>query len=728
MDFDSDIQRESEAYSIDLTKYIKIINRRKLSIIIILFAFIALGAFYLNNATPIYSASVKLQADPVQPNASAQDQYLMNTMVFLFYETQYEIIQSRTISESVVEKLDLIEEYADKMNTDIEDNENGVFSQIKKFVNPTKNSELSETDVPLTKEEIKTLAAQTIQSSLTVKGGTQSQIINISFESDEPEKAAEIANAIADSYIAFGLESRLTQLKDTSSWLSEQLNNLKAQLQESEDKLRSFRLNENLVDTEQQARLSNSQLQNLNSELIRSQTELSEAEELYLQVQEIRNANGDFRSLRPVISNNTIRDLVREESTLGRRTQELSERYGEKHPKMIAARSDYAVAENNLSREVIKIVDGIEREFKLAKVQVENIRTLIRQATDELQSYQGDSFELTRLEREVENNRRIYESFLGKLMEADLSSDYDLSNIRIIDRATVPEFPIKPRPFLIMFGCLIIGLISGVSFALLREFLGNQFRTPEQIESELNLPVLGVVPTVSKKEGPAEHQYIKNNRSTFAEGINSIRTGILFSDINKQPKSILVTSTHSGEGKTTLAINLAISFSQLADTLLLELDLRKPVIAKDLDLDKSVGLSDLLTGQIENNIHYCVEGAPNLKVVTCGSIPTNPIELLSSSKFLNILEGYKNKYKYIIIDSPPVLPVSDSLVMSKLVDTTVMAIKAEDTKIKSATEALYRLRKSNAPVSGAVFTQASIKNLSYYGDYYYHAEYYGKPA
>lgn len=716
---------------VDIGQYIRILKRRKWSIIFITAIFVALAIIYINKATPIFEASAKIQADPIQPNATAQDQYVMNSMVFLFYETQYEIIQSRKVAESVVDKLNLVERY--KMEI-AEAKANGerqsLIKGIKKYISsifPNDDETKASDNQKTTESQLRTMLAQGIQAGLNVRGGTQSQIINISFQHEDPELAANIVNTISESYIQFGLEARLGQIKDTAEWLTEQLEELRQTLQASEDKLRDFRLSQNLMDTEQQQRIANTQLQTLNTELVRAQTQLSQAKELYSQIIQLEQIGGDYRSLGPVLQSNTIRDLVREESTLNRKVQELSERYGEKHPKMIAARSDLASAQSNLDREAAKIVESIKKEYRSAQVQEQNIRNLISQTRDELQSYQGDSFELTRLEREVENNRRIYESFLGKLMEADVSGEYDASNIRVIDSATTPEFPIKPRASLILAASIIFGGFIGVMFAFARELMGNVFRTPDQLERELQLPSLGITPLVQKKKGavPPEQQYIADQRSTFAEAINTIRTGLLFSNIDNPPKTILITSTNGSEGKTTLAINLAVALSQMDKTLLIEMDLRKPAVGRDLGIVTNYGLSDLLSGNTDLNVFNKVNGAQNLEVITCGTIPPNPMELISSKRFTNLLATLKSKYSHIVIDSPPTLPVSDSCVLAKMADATIVAVKAEETKISMAKETITRLNKVNANVTGIVLTQASSKKMSYYGEHYYQDSYYG---
>tara|TARA_Y100001973_G_C5206334_1_gene341747 strand:+ start:1241 stop:3451 length:2211 start_codon:yes stop_codon:yes gene_type:complete len=734
MDYNGQLKSQDQDV-IDIGQYIRILKRRKWSIVFITFVFIGLAILYIIKATPIYQASAKIQADPIQPNATAQDQYVMNSMVFLFYETQYEIIQSRKVAETVVDKLNLVERYKLELaEAKANDEDGSIVKDIKDFIKSLiQNDEQAENanSQEISDAQLRTILAQGIQAGLIVEGGTQSQIINISYQHEAPQLAADVVNAISESYIQFGLEARLSQIKDTAEWLSEQLEELRQTLQVSEDKLRDFRLSQNLMDTEQQQRIANTQLQTLNTELVKAQTELSQAKELYTQITQVESSGGDYRSLGPVLQSNTIRDLVREESTLSRKVQELSERYGEKHPKMIAARSDLASAQANLDREAAKIVESIKKDYRSAQAQEQNVRRLISETREGLQSYQGDSFELTRLEREVENNRRIYESFLGKLMEADVSGDYDASNIRVIDSATVPEFPVKPRSALVLAASIIFGSFFGVVFAFARELMGNVFRTPDQLEQELNLPSLGVTPLVKKKKGAVapEMQYLADQRSTFAEAINTIRTGLMFSNIDNPPKSILITSTNGSEGKTTLAINLAVALSQMDKTLLIEMDLRKPAVGKDLGIKTDMGLSDLLSGKTDANVFHQVEGAPNLSVITCGTIPPNPMELISSKRFANLLQSLRERFTHIVIDSPPTLPVSDSCVLAKMVDATIIAVKAEETKISMAKETITRLNKVNANITGVVLTQASPQKMSYYGEHYYQESYYGvEPA
>ena len=466
---------------IDLGQYWRTIKKAKWSILVVTFCCLIIGGLIASSAVPIYRASAKILADPQQPNANRNEQYISSALVFLYYETQYEIIKSRNIAETVVDKLDLVAKYKKEQNANKNEKKSSLSSTIKElkadfsalFSSAEKTKKIAPTD-----QQLKTMLALGIQAGIEVSGGKQSQIINISYTSPDPEEAAIIINAISDAYIQFGLESRLGEVKNTESWLGEQYAVLKEKLQESETKLSNYRSQQGLVDTEQQQRIANTQLQSLNNELIRAQTNLSTTEEQYLAIKDVAPDSRELYSLGPVLQNKSTNDMVKEEALLSRKVNELFERYGEKHPKMIAARSELDSAQGILKTEVAKVVDNIEKKYRLAQFQVKNISKLISKTRADIQSLQSENFSLITLEREVENNRRIHDNFQVSLMEVSGKGEYTASNVHIIDRATTPKAPFKPNIKLIIVLAGVFGLFFGVVLAFMREALNNTFNTP----------------------------------------------------------------------------------------------------------------------------------------------------------------------------------------------------------------------------------------------------------
>ncbi|WP_016955310.1 GumC family protein [Catenovulum agarivorans] len=719
--------------AIDIGQYWRTIKRAKWSIIATMLIFLFLGGYLVSIATPIYQASTKILADPQKPNADRNEQYIATALVFLFYETQYEIIQSRKIAETVVDKLDLVEKYKQEQAqlkqqppSSVQVALQNVKVELKSLLKGDPEAHVQNTQV--SDEQIREMLATQIQANVSVSGGKQSQIINVSYTSDDPKETADIVNALSDAYIQFGLEARLGDVKNTEAWLGEQAVQLKEKLRDSEERLTAYRASQGLVDTEQEQRIANSQLHSLNTELIRAKTQLSTAAEQYLAIKNITADSRELYSIGPVLENRITSDLVKIEAQALQRVNELFERYGEKHPKMIAARSELKTARENLNNEISKVVNNIEKTYQSAQFQVKNIEELISTKRNDIQSLTNKNFALVSLEREVENNRRIYENFNMSLMETSGKTQFTDTNIHIIDRATIPKAPFKPNIKLLLILSIVLGLFFGIIMAFVREALNNTLKTPDSIEEKLKLPSLGIIPVVkgNKKSAPPERQYLTDTQSPFAESVNTIRTGLLFSNIDNPPKTILVTSATGSEGKSTMALNLAAAYSQLGKTLLLEVDLRKPTAARNLNISSKYGLTDLLSGSVPDNeeIFYRINNN-QLSILTCGTIARNPIELLSSKKFEQLLASLRNKFEYIILDGPPTLPVSDSCILANKVDGVIFAVKAEDTRVNVAKEAVQRLLRLNANVIGAVLTIAEPNKMSYYGSHYYSGEYYG---
>jgi capsular exopolysaccharide synthesis family protein len=524
----------------------------------------------------------------------------------------------------------------------------------------------------------------------------------------------------------------LSGAKKTAAWLNEQLTELKDNLNKSEATLEAFQRKQGLVDSDQQQQIASIQLSSLNTELIKAQTKRSEAEILYNQVKTLKANDDNYDSLGPVFNNANVRSMAQKEAEYTRRVKELSERYGEKHPKMIAAQSDLMQAKLALQREINKVVNNISKQYKVAVAQEKKITALITEQKRDIGNLKGLNFELTRLEREVENNRRIYENFLSRFQEADVSEEYDASNVRVIDPANVPFTPHKPNKPRAIIISGVLGLFIGVLFAFLRESLDNTFKTTDTIEEKLGIPSLGLVPLVKESTIP-EKQFLTDPRSQFAENINNIRTGLLFTNIDHPPQVMMITSASGSEGKSTLAINLAASLGQLDRALLLEADLRQPSIASTLQVSRAPGLSDLLSKLCNSkDVALSKIGGQetDLHVVSCGTLPPNPLELLSSMQFRDLLVQLRTRFKYIVIDAPPLLAVSDAVVVGQISDSVILSIKAESTIVNMAREALNRLQKGNVNVTGAVLTQAVPRRMSYYGKHYYHtSSYYGyKPT
>ncbi|MGH1542070.1 MAG: GumC family protein [Arenicella sp.] len=627
----------------------------KWSIVLLFIIGCIAGALKAINEDPIYRAQLTMLVEPSVSRASNQP-ILFNPYGFRFYETQYEMLRSRTVATRVVDNLQLVDRQG--LSQILVPPSFGV--KLKQTLASLPFMERIITDVDLSVEKIDQLVTtdlerqqkrnwlvNVIQGGVRVRGTDKSQLIAVSFDSPDPEFAAEIANQLVEAYINTGLESQLSRSEKTSAWLVQRLEQVRKNLTESEQQLQNYLLDKGAVDLQRTKEISSQQLSSLNQEYIAARA----------------------------------------------RYDELSKRYGSKHPRITAARS----------------------ELYAAKARYDN-------ASKGVGGSKQKEFELSKLERDIEVNQQLYDLFLTKFREADLATSDRLSSARIIDKALAPSSPIHPDKQKIVFLWGLAGLFLGMLLAFLRDQLDTTFKGPQQLEDALQMPLLGVIPrTKEKGKAEAERQYLADLRSPFAESINHIRTGIVYSDVDNPPKIVLVTSSVQGEGKTTTSSNLALSFAQLGKTLLIDADLRRPRIKNVTQTHSDHGLVDYVAGAVE--LEDCIvsdHDCEQLDILNCGMPPPNPLELLASVKMRSVLEQLCKQYDHVIIDTAPILPASDAIVLGQIADAIVMVVEADKTRSHIAEDAVKRLHSAHVELTGLVLSQANIERIkSYrYGGYY----------
>ncbi len=723
---------------IDLSEYWFVIKRHRWGILSFAMAALFIGMLVAFSATPQYKSSVKLLAEPIiQGQGESVGNYEYVNTAWLFYETQYEIIASRAIAEQVINKLDLTNNpsFTGANKKKLFKLPSFDFS-IKDLIPDAwrqSDTELNTGGEPI---EVDRLAPYVglLLGNLKVSGGKESQIITVEYSGPDPVLVSNIVNAVSQAYIEFGLSTRLLTAQQTTGWLTEQLSSLRKTLDTSEENLQAYKSEHRLIDTASSQRVATTKLASLTSELIRAQTSLNDRNVAYNQVKRIQREGGNFQSISSVLSSRVIEDFKKEQSKLSRRVSELSERYGEKHPKMIAARSELAEAQRTLGGEIGKIVSNVSRERNIASSQVAQLKQLIAQQEQGIQVKQSGEWGLLKLEREVETNRLMYENFLTSTREMESKTDYNVSNVKVVDRAHPTGAPFKPKKKLIMLVAFALGAFLGILVAFLREHLDNTFKTSEEVEKKLGIPAIGSVPKIAKKELKncvPERMALAGNTSAFSESVNHIRTGVLLSNIDNPPQFIMVTSSIPAEGKTTTSSNLALSLSQMGKTLLLEMDLRKPRLKNYLSDVQHLGLTDYLAGRVSIDEALAADPeAVQLSHLVAGTIPPNPLEIVSSQSFEHLIGDLRNKFEYIVVDAPPVIAVSDALVVGQLADAILMVIKADSTSKKLAETTIKRLAQVHLRPVGVILEQQDVTKLSEYGyeTAYYHGHYYNTPT
>ncbi|MEM7357715.1 MAG: polysaccharide biosynthesis tyrosine autokinase [Pseudomonadota bacterium] len=604
---------------------------------------------------PIYQARLTMAVEPSSFRSSAQS--VFDPYAFRFYETQYELLKSRSVAERVVERLDLASKesvqqlFVAPSLTRLLATEFTKLTGIKLFDEaPVPRPTTAQTPQEL--EQRQAWLTAIIQGGVSVSGGEKTNLVQVTFRSTNPIFAAEIANALVDAYIELGLDSQLNRTQQTSQWLSQRIVDLKESLDTAQANLQQFLIEEDMLDSTRSNQITTSELQALNREYLEARGKLDE----------------------------------------------LAKRYGARHPKITEARNEVNVAKARLDSKSRSISSTRTKEVELA-----------------------------RLERDVKANQELYEAFLTKFKEADLSSSgSQVASARVVDKALPPGAPIYPQKQQIIMTWTLGGLLFGIMLSFLREQLDTTFKSGRVIEDKLGLPLFGVVQAMPESIGSVERHYLDNKRSVFSESINHIRTGVTYSNVDSPPKVILITSSVQSEGKTTVASNLALSYAQLGTTLLIDADLRRPRIKHIVETDHNFGLVDYVAGVV--SLKDCVSQdkvEDNLYILNSGTTPPNPLELLASDKFSNIIEALRNKFSYIVIDTAPVLPASDAVVLGQLCDALLMVVQSDRTTHHMARDAVKRLNASKVAVDGLILSQANIKkgNPYQYGGYYGYGAY-----
>lgn len=649
------VSTDTDSLATTLATLFQTIKDSKWSIIVLVILGTIGGVIKALSEIPIYQASLTMAVEP--SSSSSNSQALFDPYAYRFYETQYELLKSRSVAERVVEKLDLTRRDSVTNLLIPPSLTKTLIYEIEKIVGikaaqPNVDHEsisnFSEDELLRRKRWLTSI----VQSGVSVSGGEKTNLVNVTYRSMNPDFAAEVANTLVEAYIDQGLDSQLNRSQQTTRWLSQRISELKKTLDQAQENLQVFLIQEDMLDSTRSSDITTSELRTLNSEYIVARSKLDE----------------------------------------------LEKRYGGRHPKIAETRSEVQAAKGRLDAKSKSISSNRQKLIELA-----------------------------RLEREVDSNKELYEAFLNKFREADLSSSASqVARARIIDRAMAPGSAIYPQKQKIIIAWAMGGLFLGIGLAFFKEQMDTTFKSGRVVESKLGLPLFGIMQSLDKNIENVERHYLDNTRSVFSESVNHIRTGVMYSNVDHPPQVIVITSSVQSEGKTTLASNLALSYAQLGPTLLIDADLRRPRIKNLVDTGVTVGLVDLVAGVVDYK--DCVKqdpGEKNLFILKSGTAPPNPLELLASERFNVILQTLKKKFAHIIIDTAPVLPASDAVVLGQLCDCLLLAVQSDRTTHHMARDAIKRLNNSKVTVSGLILTQANIKkdNPYAYGAYYGYGAY-----
>ncbi|MEX1663922.1 GumC family protein [Zhongshania arctica] len=723
MNNQSNNQRPIVANQLDLAHIWEILNRAKWSILFLTIAVTMLAALAVLSVQPVFRATTTLLIEPTKNKiASAEELFGLDTSRGEYLSTQFALLESRELLKTVVTKTGLTEQPDFIMESKNTFNLGSLIRSLKltEYLPFTMPSDIAPA-APPTLDEQMDFTLKVLQRQVTISPIAKTQLVRIHVDMANANIAARVADSIANNYISGQLDARLSMRETATSWMSERLIDLKDKLKNSERRLQLYREKENLVDIEGITTLSADTLSSISSRLTDARKELASSQSQFQQVRQIHRDDLERLSSVPaVLSNLGVQQFKAEQAKAISKVQELSRRYGPKHPTMISAQSELASANQSLRNQVSQVVSGIEKNYLLARSNEESLSSSYNNNRNEIKAIAKKEFTLRELQLDVDTNRSLYNTFLGRLKETSATTDMETANARVVDPAAVPSKPIKPKKALIVMLSALLALMAGAGITLLADALGNTFSSVQQIEDYLNLPVFGVVPFIKRKKRKAlAKSFINTPKGVFAEAIRGLRTSTLLASNNDSQQLIYITSSVPGEGKSIIASNLALALGQLKETLLIDADMRQPVLGKSYDLPLGCpGLANILAGTA--TIEECLHEKDGIYIISAGAAPPNPLDLLSSPQFAEFIAQMRSRFDYVVIDTPPIQAVSDALVLAKNADILLQVVRSESTAKKVVESSIGQMLQNRLRVSGIVFSQVNDKKSKYYRYGKYH--------
>ena len=704
------------AEEIDLRQYWATIVRHKNSIIGLALVVTLATALVVFSIQPVYRATATLLIEPQQGNLlSIEEVYGLDTSKTEYYQTQFEILKSRQLAKRVIEKLNL------KTHPDFDPDQQQGFTVSWRAMLPFLPDDAEE----VTEAEKMQALIDTFVEKTSIEPIRKTHLVKLSFESHDADLAADAANSLADAYIESHLEARVEITKKATSWLTTRIGTLKENVTESERRLQAFREQESLIDLEGVRTLVAKELNELTSNLVAARQKRVQAENILSEIKSSTNLD----TVPTVLNHPTIQPLAHARGVAETKIAELSNRYGPEHPKMLAAKSELVTSQSSINKQVRNVISSIRKEFELARKNEQVLTRDLEKVKKEVQTINRKEYHLRELEREAAANQKLYDAFFTRFQETNATQDLEPVNARLTDIAVAPRKAAKPKKALSVAIAFVVATILGTLIAFLLEHLNNTIRRIDDVEDRLATSLLGVVAKVNLPQGVKDFKpqeiFEKDEFNNAAESIRTIRTGLMLSGLDSAHKVTLITSSVPNEGKTTLSSSLAISLGQMEKVLLIDADMRRPSIGKTFNMDtRAPGLSNLVAGT--ETPEQCIHTMKDLgiDILPAGIIPPNPLELLSSEHFADTLRKLEDRYDRIVIDSPPVQAVSDSLVLATYANTVVYVVKADSTPYPVAKQGIGRLRSTNVDITGVVLNQLDAeKTEGYYGYYYGGDEY-----
>ena len=713
---------------VHLVDYLRILHKRRWTAITAFLLVVGAVTVYSFTATPIYSARVQILIENENPNVvKFEEVYDQNKTALDYYQTQYRILQSRLLARRTLDAEQLWSHplfAGEKEDSGFTLNPIAWYRSGVKFARGLASSVRSAEPAAPTESATQSNIIDQFLSGVTVSPIRNSRLVDVSYRSKDPVIAAKVANAIARQYIEQNLEFKFLATKEATDFLNARTAEQRKALEQSEQALQRYREKTGAVALEDRQNIVIQRLSDLNAAVTRARTDRIEKEAVYNQIRAIQSDQASVDTFPAILNNGFIQQLKVQLNELQRQKGQMAEKLGARHPDMVKVQSAIETTETRINAEVQKVVQALRNDYQAAVANERALQASLDQQRAEAQELNRASIQYGVLQRDATSNQTMFAGLLERSRETDISGELKTSNIRIVDQAEVPRSPASPNKTNNMLLALVGGVFLGLGLTFFFEYLDSRIKQPEEIKTQLGLPFLGMIPAYVPKETTGPPLIGNGMPQEFSEAFRGIRTNILFSSADVGSKSIVVTSTGPGEGKSVVSANIAMSLALAGQlVLLVDADMRRPKIHEFFGVALEPGLSNVMVGDAKASETVKKTLTPNLWLLAAGKNPPNPAELLGSRRFRDLMLSLSEHFDWVILDSPPVMAVTDANVIAHSATGVVFVVGSEMTSKGAAKAALEQLDSAKAKYVGGVLNRVDLRRNAYYYARHYRREY-----
>jgi succinoglycan biosynthesis transport protein ExoP len=706
------------ADEVHLGDYAKALYKRRwIAATVFLVVFIS-AVVYTFMATPIFEARTQLLIEIADPNVVAFKEVIEEGQPNPdYYQTQYNILRSRALARRTIDSLGL---WNSPLLVGAPARRGFDIKALLGF-----RQDPAAGEGPAEETARQSQAINRFLANLIVEPVRNSRLVDVKFRSTNATFSARVANALATNYVEQMLEYKFTASQEATNWLAERLTEQRTAVERAEVALQQYREQHDAISLEDSENIVVQKLADLSAAVTRAKTERLQKETVERQLRALENNPAALETFPPILSNAFIQRQKAELAELQRQRAQLSERLQDLHPDMLKLQSAIDNSQTKLRAEIAKVVESLHSEYQAARAQERSLVGALEEQKGEALSMNRKAIDYSVLARDVESGRQIYESLLQRAKETGVSGELKTSNIRVVDEAEAPLSAVTPRPRLNLGLGAFAGLLLAFGVAFLVEYVDSRLKSPEEIKACLGLAALGIIPELKKlrtaNPNPLVNQGVPQN---FSESFRALRTNVLFSTPDEGPQTLVITSTGPGEGKTMVASNLATSFALDGQrVLLIDADMRRPRVHDVFELDQEPGLSNVLVGDAKPSEALRKTETAGLWTLTSGRVAPNPSELLGSKRFTDLLDSLGQCFDMIVVDTPPAMVVTDSLIAARVASGVVFVIGADMTSRYTAQTCIEQFARGRARMLGAVLNRVELEKHRYYYSRYYRREY-----